>query len=60
MQERLELEETMLPYILEEEEHKLTIKSNPLANAQTKLLWVNKLFQKYEEDVSKINDIEQN
>ena len=44
MQERLELEETMLPYILEEEEHKLTIKSNPLANGQTKLLWVNKLF----------------
>ena len=36
------------------------INSNPRANGQMKLTWVNKLFQKYEEDVNIINNIKEN
>lgn len=46
LRKRLGLQTDMLPYLFDE--NQLTISSNPDANRQMKLTWVNKLFQKYE------------
>ena len=54
LRKRLGLQTDMLPYSFDENE--LMISSNPEANGQMKLTWVNKLFQKYEEDINKINN----